>query len=120
MSPVGIAFAPARHLEHDARDLCLRARARAPPSGGRPIHTLQASTIQPWPSSACKRHFHFSTQRISAPTSFRRREAFDATAQLLVIEASGILEIDFTAAQILIDIIEDCRADGNHSRHGAA
>ena len=29
-----------------------------------------------------------------------------------MIEASGILEIDFTAAQILIDLVGECRADG--------
>ncbi len=32
--------------------------------------------------------------------------------QLLVIEASGIVEIDFTAAQILIDLIRECEKDG--------
>ncbi len=32
--------------------------------------------------------------------------------KLIVIEASGILEIDFTAAQVLIDLIETCRRDG--------
>jgi sulfate permease, SulP family len=33
-------------------------------------------------------------------------------ARLLVLEATGIVEIDFTAAQILIDLIRSCRADG--------
>ena len=32
--------------------------------------------------------------------------------RLLVIEASGIVEIDFTAAQILLDLIKQCQADG--------
>jgi len=32
--------------------------------------------------------------------------------KLLVIEASGILEVDFTAAQILIDLIKTCHRDG--------
>jgi len=32
--------------------------------------------------------------------------------RLLVLEATGIVEIDFTAAQILIDLIRSCRADG--------
>jgi sulfate permease, SulP family len=32
--------------------------------------------------------------------------------KLIVIEATGILEIDFTAAQVLIDLIETCRRDG--------
>ncbi|MGP0058281.1 MAG: SulP family inorganic anion transporter [Beijerinckiaceae bacterium] len=36
------------------------------------------------------------------------RDAPDRT-RLLVIEAAGILEVDFTAAQVLRDLIEDCR-----------
>ena len=32
--------------------------------------------------------------------------------RLLVLEASGILEIDFTAAQTLLDLIRECHADG--------
>jgi sulfate permease, SulP family len=31
--------------------------------------------------------------------------------RLLVLEASGMLEVDFTAAQVLRDVIEDCRTD---------
>jgi SulP family sulfate permease len=34
------------------------------------------------------------------------------TPRLLVIEASGILEVDFTAAQVLIDLIKTCHRDG--------
>ncbi|WP_298257088.1 SulP family inorganic anion transporter [Bradyrhizobium sp.] len=33
-------------------------------------------------------------------------------ARLLVLEATGIVEIDFTAAQVLIDVIRQCHADG--------
>jgi SulP family sulfate permease len=33
-------------------------------------------------------------------------------ARLMVLEATGILEIDFTAAQVLGDLIRRCRADG--------
>jgi MFS superfamily sulfate permease-like transporter len=33
-------------------------------------------------------------------------------ARLLVLEATGIVEIDFTAAQILTDLIRKCHADG--------
>jgi SulP family sulfate permease len=33
-------------------------------------------------------------------------------ARLIVLEATGIVEIDFTAAQILRDVIRACRADG--------
>jgi SulP family sulfate permease len=32
--------------------------------------------------------------------------------RLLVLEATGIVEIDFTAAQVLIDIIRQCHVDG--------
>jgi SulP family sulfate permease len=32
--------------------------------------------------------------------------------KLLVVEASGILEVDFTAAQVLNDLIESCQRDG--------
>lgn len=32
--------------------------------------------------------------------------------RLLVLEATGIVEIDFTAAQILREVINECRADG--------
>ena len=32
--------------------------------------------------------------------------------KLIVIEGTGILEIDFTAAQVLIDLIESCQHDG--------
>ncbi len=58
-----------------------------------------------------------------APLSFLnayhfRRATLDAlqsqpqTARLLVLEATGIVEIDFTAAQILGDLIRRCHADG--------
>ena len=35
-----------------------------------------------------------------------------AKVRLLVLEATGIVEIDFTAAQVLTDIIRQCHADG--------
>jgi MFS superfamily sulfate permease-like transporter len=58
-----------------------------------------------------------------APLSFLnayhfRRDVLDAlqsatqAARLLVLEATGIVEIDFTAAQILGDLIRRCHADG--------
>jgi MFS superfamily sulfate permease-like transporter len=58
-----------------------------------------------------------------APLSFLnayhfRRDILDAlhspaqAARLLVLEATGIVEIDFTAAQILSDLIRRCHADG--------
>ena len=60
---------------------------------------------------------------LQAPLSFLNAANFRADVlgvvrrstprpRLLVIEASGILEIDFTAAQILIDLVGECRADG--------
>jgi SulP family sulfate permease len=57
-----------------------------------------------------------------APLSFLNADHFrrDMTAllqaspqaRLLVLEATGIVEIDFTAAQMLCDIIRRCREDG--------
>jgi SulP family sulfate permease len=58
-----------------------------------------------------------------APLSFLnayrfRRDILDALqsstqkARLIVLEATGILEIDFTAAQVLSDLIRRCHADG--------
>ena len=40
--------------------------------------------------------------------------------KLLVLEASGILEIDFTAAQTLLELIKACREAGRHGRGGPA
>ena len=59
-----------------------------------------------------RRHCPFST-----PIHFRRDilDALQSSAQkarLLVLEATGIVEIDFTAAQILRDLIRQCHADG--------
>jgi MFS superfamily sulfate permease-like transporter len=39
-------------------------------------------------------------------------QALPQKPRLLVIEATGIVEIDFTAAQVLRDVIASCRADG--------
>ncbi len=58
-----------------------------------------------------------------APLSFLnayhfRRDILEALkaspqkARLLVLEATGIVEIDFTAAQVLTDLIRRCHADG--------
>jgi sulfate permease, SulP family len=60
---------------------------------------------------------------LQAPLSFLNASNFRAdvlkivkrappTPRLLVLEASGMLEIDFTAAQILLDLIRECRAAG--------
>ena len=45
-------------------------------------------------------------------TSWHRWQKAVATPALVVIEASGILEIDFTAAQMLIELIKACQRDG--------
>jgi MFS superfamily sulfate permease-like transporter len=56
-----------------------------------------------------------------APLSFLNSPGFRADVmnvvmknkpKLLVFEASGIVEIDFTAAQILLDVFKACREDG--------
>ncbi|SFI24548.1 SulP family inorganic anion transporter [Bradyrhizobium sp. Gha] len=77
-----------------------------------------------WPA-----HPHITGERVNgvaviglqAPLSFLNAPAFRsdvskvitaATPQLLVLEASGMVEIDFTAAQILLDIFKACSAQG--------
>lgn len=58
---------------------------------------------------------------LQAPLSFLNADNFRAdvlklvgrtSPKLLVIEASGMVEIDFTAAQILLDLIKQCQASG--------
>src|SRR5882757_1343484 len=60
---------------------------------------------------------------LQAPLSFLNAENFSADVlhvlntatpkpKLLVLEATGMLEIDFTAAQILIDLIKQCHEAG--------
>ena len=58
---------------------------------------------------------------LQAPLSFLNAENFAtdvqnalkaATPKLLVLEASGIVEIDFTAAQMLLELIAECRRQG--------
>ncbi len=79
-----------------------------------------------WPSSPNfpgEREPGIIVAGFQAPLSFLnayhfRREILDALqsrtpeARLLVLEATGIVEIDFTAAQILRDLIRKCHADG--------
>lgn len=77
-----------------------------------------------WPA-----HKHITGERIAgvvviglqAPLSFLNAPGFrsdvtkvlsTATPQLLVLEASGMVEIDFTAAQILLDVFKACNAQG--------
>lgn len=58
---------------------------------------------------------------LQAPLSFLNAPVFrsdvadllkTATPRLLVLEASGMVEIDFTAAQILLDILRECGEQG--------
>lgn len=79
-----------------------------------------------WPSSPNlpgEREPGIIVAGFQAPLSFLnayhfRRDTLDALqsqvqpARLLVLEATGIVEIDFTAAQILRDLIRLCHADG--------
>ncbi|QAU45552.1 SulP family inorganic anion transporter [Bradyrhizobium guangzhouense] len=77
-----------------------------------------------WPA-----HPHITGERVAgvaviglqAPLSFLNAPGFrsDVTKvlgttapQLLVLEASGMVEIDFTAAQILLDVFKVCNAQG--------
>jgi MFS superfamily sulfate permease-like transporter len=77
-----------------------------------------------WPT-----HPHITGERLpgvavvglQAPLSFLNAPGFrsdvtkvvtSAKPTLLVLEASGMVEIDFTAAQVLLDIFRACREDG--------
>jgi SulP family sulfate permease len=50
--------------------------------------------------------YHFRRDILDALQSSRQK------TRLIVLEATGIVEIDFTAAQILRDLIRKCHADG--------
>ena len=79
-----------------------------------------------WPANPNlpgERHPDVAVVGLQAPLSFLNASNFRADVldlvrastpkpRLLVLEASGILEIDFTAAQILLDLIKQCREDG--------
>ncbi len=79
-----------------------------------------------WPASpnvAGERDPDVAVVGLQAPLSFLNAGNFSADVlrvlnaatpkpKLLVLEATGIVEIDFTAAQILIDLIKQCHEDG--------
>jgi sulfate permease, SulP family len=79
-----------------------------------------------WPSSANlpgERVPGIIVAGFQAPLSFLnayhfRRDILDALqspaqkARLIILEATGIVEIDFTAAQVLADLIRRCHTDG--------
>ena len=78
-----------------------------------------------WPASRNmegERNPDVAVVGLQAPLSFLNADSFRADVlkviggstrkpRLLVIEASGIVEIDFTAAQILLDLIRQCHAN---------
>jgi MFS superfamily sulfate permease-like transporter len=79
-----------------------------------------------WPASSNlpgERHPKTVVVGLQAPLSFLNAENFRADVldvlkasspkpKLLILEASGILEIDFTAAQTLLDLLRECHKDG--------
>ena len=86
---------------------------------------LPGTTIW-WPASphiAGERHPDVAVVGLQAPLSFLNAGNFSADVRrvldaatpkpkLLVLEATGIVEIDFTAAQTLIDLVRKCHEDG--------
>ena len=86
---------------------------------------LPGTTIW-WPASphiAGERHPDVAVVGLQAPLSFLNAGNFSADVlhvldtatpkpKLLVLEATGIVEIDFTAAQTLIDLVRKCHANG--------
>jgi MFS superfamily sulfate permease-like transporter len=75
------------------------------------------------PNAPGMRHPGVAVVGLQAPLSFLNAQNFRADVlgvvkastpkpRLLVLEASGIIEIDFTAAQTLLDLIRQCRAEG--------
>jgi SulP family sulfate permease len=77
-----------------------------------------------WPASphmAGERLLGVAVVGMQAPLSFLNAPTFRTDVmkvvkqdrpKLLVLEASGIVEVDFTAAQILLDIFKACREEG--------
>jgi sulfate permease, SulP family len=86
-----------------------------------PFEHVTGTTIW-WPAShhiAGEQSPGIAVVGLQAPLTFLNAENFSADMlnvlkaspkpRLLVLEASGILELDFTAAQALLDVIEECR-----------
>jgi MFS superfamily sulfate permease-like transporter len=55
--------------------------------------------------------YHFRQDLLALLQSTPQQPGFQKT-ELIVLEATGIVEIDFTAAQVLSDTIRACRAEG--------
>src|SRR6185312_14893464 len=87
------------------------------------LSLLPGTTIW-WPS-----HPHMTGEHVpgvavlglQAPLSFLNAPTFrgevdnvvkTSSPRLIVLEASGMVEIDFTAAQVLLDLLKDCRESG--------
>ena len=94
------------------RGWCNSTACPAPRSGGRPARTLPGERVP-----------DVAVVGFQAPLTFLNAATFRSdvrhilqTSQpapkLLVLEASGIPEIDFTAAQTLRDLIKACEAAG--------
>lgn len=89
-----------------------------------PFERVPGTTIW-WPANPHIKGEHVShvvVAGLQAPLSFLNASSFRADVQhmlqvepaprLLVLEASGMLEIDFTAAQELRDLFRECRTQG--------
>lgn len=89
-----------------------------------PFERVPGTTIW-WPANPHIKGQHVShvvVAGLQAPLSFLNASSFRADVQhmlqvepaprLLVLEASGMLEIDFTAAQELRDLFRECRTQG--------
>jgi sulfate permease, SulP family len=111
----GVAVGIALSLLHG---IWTTTRARLVPFARVPDTTIW------WPESPNmpgERNPEIAVVGLQAPLSFLNAQNFRADVldivktskpRLLVIEASGTLEIDFTAAQALLDLIRECREAG--------
>jgi MFS superfamily sulfate permease-like transporter len=111
----GVAVGIALSLLHG---IWTTTRARLVPFARVPDTTIW------WPESPNmpgERNPEIAVVGLQAPLSFLNAQNFRADVlqivktskpRLLVIEASGTLEIDFTAAQTLLDLIRECREAG--------
>ena len=111
----GVAVGIALSLLHG---IWTTTRARLVPFARVPDTTIW------WPESPNmpgERNPDIAVVGLQAPLSFLNAQNFRADVldvvkrakpRLLVLEASGMIEIDFTAAQILLDLFRECRDDG--------
>jgi sulfate permease, SulP family len=89
------------------------------------IHFVHVPDTTIWwpanPNMPGERNPDIAVVGLQAPLSFLNAQNFRADVldivkssnpRLLVLEAGGMIEIDFTAAQILLDLIRECRTGG--------